>query len=96
MREVNAAWQVLRSPADRAAYDDQLRGEADAVGLAGDERRLGRRRASRARPPSFDGQLVEPAAARRPRRAPAATAGPVGAGADRGRAGGRRLVVAGS
>jgi len=25
MQEVNAAWQVLRSPADRAAYDDALR-----------------------------------------------------------------------
>jgi hypothetical protein len=26
MQEVNAAWRVLRSPADRAAYDDALRG----------------------------------------------------------------------
>jgi hypothetical protein len=50
MGEVNAAWDVLRSPADRAAYDDQLR-LATAVGSTARSSSL---------PPSFDGQLVDP------------------------------------
>jgi hypothetical protein len=35
MREVNQAWAVLRSPATRAAYDDQLRAVAPAASVAG-------------------------------------------------------------
>jgi len=52
MQEVNAAWQVLRSPGDRAAYDEQLRG-VSAPASAGSA-------AVRRSAPSFDGQLVEP------------------------------------
>jgi hypothetical protein len=35
MREVNAAWEVLRSPARRAAYDTRLRGDTPVWQSAG-------------------------------------------------------------
>lgn len=35
MREVNAAWEVLRSPARRAAYDTSLRGDTPVWEQAG-------------------------------------------------------------
>jgi hypothetical protein len=57
IREINAAWEVLRSPGDRAAYDDRLRVTTDAPAST-----VGR--ASRppvaARGPSFDDRLVDP------------------------------------
>jgi hypothetical protein len=55
MRELNTAWSVLRSPADRAAYDEQLRGgpgsRAGSAAVAD--------AATPARP-SYDGHLVDP------------------------------------
>jgi hypothetical protein len=51
MREVSAAWEVLRSPGDRAAYDDQLRsGSITGRSSASVDRSA----------PSFEGQLVDP------------------------------------
>jgi hypothetical protein len=57
MREVNAAWAVLRSPADRAAYDEQLR----AATPGGSTRPAATGPApAMAEAASFEGQLVDP------------------------------------
>ena len=57
MREINAAWDVLRNPASRAAYDDQLAAGAPAAAKVPAHRAGG---AGGARPVSFADQLVDP------------------------------------
>jgi len=57
MRELNAAWAVLRSPAARAAYDEQLRGQSGATGSGVNGPAP---TSDRPAPRSFDGQLVDP------------------------------------
>ncbi len=58
MAEINAAWDVLRNPASRAAYDEQL-----AAGSQAPARVRARRAAGEGtpRPVSFADQLVDPA-----------------------------------
>ncbi len=60
MQEINAAWEVLRNPAARAAYDEQLA----AAGGAGAPSVPAHRQAAPGgvggRPPSFADQLVDP------------------------------------
>jgi hypothetical protein len=55
IREVNAAWEVLRSPSSRAKYDEQLRGVATSATAVRD-------RTGEYRPPSFADRLVDPRA----------------------------------
>jgi len=57
MRELNAAWAVLRSPATRAAYDEQLRGRSGGLGSGDNGLAPG---SDPTASPSFDGELVDP------------------------------------
>ena len=65
MRECNAAWAALNSPAGRAAYDDELRAAGRMPGQPGDGVEAGARatlgRAMVGRVPSPTDQIVEPA-----------------------------------
>jgi hypothetical protein len=54
MREINAAWEVLRSPADRARYDDELRAPPGGAPVG--------RPGGRVPPPSTPGFGAEPEA----------------------------------
>jgi hypothetical protein len=65
MREVNAAWQVLRSPASRAAYDDELRAAEDRTPEGSTHERPTSSGAHRR--PSFADHLVDPRAETAPR-----------------------------
>jgi len=55
MREINAAWEVLRNPAARAAYDEQQAGAARPTPAPRPAAAAGG-----ARPPSFADHLVDP------------------------------------
>ena len=55
MAEINAAWEVLRNPASRAAYDEQLAGGSPATA-----RVPARAGGGATRPVSFADQLVDP------------------------------------
>ncbi|HEY5156258.1 MAG TPA: J domain-containing protein [Acidimicrobiales bacterium] len=59
MREINGAWEVLRNPASRAAYDDQLAAKS-ADGPAVAPHRPSASPGVTGRPPSFADQLVDP------------------------------------
>jgi hypothetical protein len=58
IREINRAWEVLRSPASRAAYDDELRTASRPPGTT----RRSDAAADRERTPSFADRLVDPRA----------------------------------